>query len=341
MARKPRRTGIWLDALELEDGGQVVLQHESALGLSAEVAPWGGLPASKVAALDFVAINHDLVSEKGWDLQVTPGEPYAWHLSAPGPERPAVFLEDARAEEPDCVLIEEEDPLTAHFDLRAAGRFGFLLPGGRGVVIDARKPQPVVSFSSGTRAVQADLPQPKVQSWLGDEVPLWLADVLAESDNAFRKVANAGTWVRLRLLTREQLASFKSQIVMGQRDPRFESARSWATRWTVQQSEAVELAATKRLVELDCTLAQGGAQHDSPCQLLLARDDLESVRLLLALRGEATPFEGELRRFDAHGYAAFAEMAGVAQCADNERLRRARVIDPDAWWALAATGETQ
>ena len=73
----------------------------------------------------------------------------------------------------------------------------------------------------------------------------------------------------------------------------------------------------------------------------MARDDLESVRLLLAFRGEAGAFEGELRRFDAHGQKAYAGTAGVAQCLDNERLRRARVIDPEAWWALAATGETQ
>ncbi len=338
MIRNPGNGGTWLDCLALEAGEPISLRHESAFGYAEEVAAWGGLPASRVADLDFIAINQDLLTEQGWDLQVTPGQPYAWHLSAPGPECPAVFLEGARAGESECVFIEEEDPLTAHFDLRAAECFGFLLPGGKGVVIDARAAHPVVSVSGGVRSVESHLPEPELETWLGNEVSPWLAKELVDSDDPFRAVANAGTWVRLRQPTQEQLASLKDVILRGQRHPRFESARAWATRWTESETQAVLVAALKRLVALECTLAQRFAEHESPCRLFLERDDLESVRLLLAFRGEAAPLEGELRRLDAHGRSKFPRVSRVALCPFNDRLRRASAMDPEAWWALAATG---
>ncbi len=66
-----------------------------------------------------------------------------------------------------------------------------------------------------------------------------------------------------------------------------------------------------------------------------SRDDLEGMRLLLSEAGRAEALSQQLALVDRAG-SSLRMRAPLATVAPGERLRRARLIDPDAWWGWLA-----
>jgi hypothetical protein len=66
-------------------------------------------------------------------------------------------------------------------------------------------------------------------------------------------------------------------------------------------------------------------------RLCHARDDLEGVRVLLAERGASADLDAHVAALDRAGQS-LRTAAPLARLGRDERLRRASLADPDAWW---------
>ena len=95
------------------------------------------------------------------------------------------------------------------------------------------------------------------------------------------------------------------------------------------------LAEAERLGEaaghLERSDPESDAWRDEWRQLCHRRDDLEGVRVLLAERGASQALDSHLAAVDRAG-RALRMSAPLARLGPDERLRRARLADPDAWW---------
>jgi hypothetical protein len=95
------------------------------------------------------------------------------------------------------------------------------------------------------------------------------------------------------------------------------------------------LAEVDRLGELADHLERADPETDEWREdwrrLCHARDDLEGVRVLLAERGASTDLDVHVSTLDRAG-RSLRMAAPLARLGPDERLRRACLADPDAWW---------
>jgi hypothetical protein len=116
------------------------------------------------------------------------------------------------------------------------------------------------------------------------------------------------------------------------------SPRRWARALDTEQASTMSrlaLAEVDRLGEIADDLERSDPETDGWVdewrRLCYARDDLEGVRVLLAERGESQDLDAHVAALDGTG-RSLRMTAPLARLGRDERLRRARLADPDAWW---------
>ncbi len=103
----------------------------------------------------------------------------------------------------------------------------------------------------------------------------------------------------------------------------------------VSTMSRLALAEVDRLSELADHLERADPEADEWLEdwrrLCYARDDLEGVRVLLAERGVSADVDAHVATLDRAG-RSLRVAAPLARLGRDERLRRASLADPDAWW---------
>jgi len=74
---------------------------------------------------------------------------------------------------------------------------------------------------------------------------------------------------------------------------------------------------------------------DAVREVVYRRDDLEGVLVLLDARGSDAALRAALRAVDRDGLLLRHALPVDGRWDDDERLRRAALKSPGAWWALA------
>lgn len=339
--------GLW--GLELSPEIPIDLPTPGAHGFSSETSSWGGIPAAHVAELDLSPVLQPELERSGWSLATSPGAPHAWHLAAPRSQAPAVFLSGPVAPEEDCVAFEEDDPSTAHFDVRAASDFSFLLPDGSGVVVEVKAGRPFLRRAHPTSQPFDVAPAP-VQDWLGDEADGWLRDVLDRARASdWTAVLAAGHWVRFRRPSPAQRERLRRTALSGSPDPQWDRARSWMEQLAEADVEKL-LERTRREIVSQICLVHAVGEEVAPdevtwcaayMKVLHGRDDLESARVLLAYRNRSHDLASLLRRLDREGRALVWSAPEPSEAATDERLQRACEATPGAWWTTPIGPEVE
>jgi hypothetical protein len=114
--------------------------------------------------------------------------------------------------------------------------------------------------------------------------------------------------------------------------------RRWVRSLEPEQASTMSrlaLAEVDRLSELADHLERAdpetGDWLEDWRRLCHARDDLEGVRVLLAERGISADVDAHVATLDRAG-RSLRVAAPLARLGRDERLRRASLVDPDAWW---------
>jgi hypothetical protein len=114
--------------------------------------------------------------------------------------------------------------------------------------------------------------------------------------------------------------------------------RRWVRSLEAEQVSTMSrlaLAEVDRLREIAADLERSDpgtdAWRDGWRRLCHARDDVEGIRVLLAERGESRDLDARVAALDRAG-RALRMSAPLARLGRDERLRRALLADPDAWW---------
>jgi hypothetical protein len=245
-----------------------------------------------------------------------------------------------------------QDPGTVFVDLELAplvsvGRTNgsglVLRRDGRGLFIGDFYPPPLAT------APLAPVRAP-IESWCQGDVDLWLVDQVkqyAGTDDSWRQAVAAGIFARLRqvgLEARETIA----RLLAGDLAVIDDRPRAWARDLSAQQVETLVDFALVIADRVEGTLDDLWA-HMAPGEkwwvatfrsAAIERDDLESVRLLLVERGVADRVQRTLNSIDHRGREMVAGIPRVVSIED-ERLYRARLADPEAWWARLAEAEVR
>ena len=97
---------------------------------------------------------------------------------------------------------------------------------------------------------------------------------------------------------------------------------------------AATIGATLVVASRDLT-PYGRARDDAVREVAYRRDDLEGVLVLLDARGSDAALRAALRAVDREGLLLRHALPADGRWDDDERLRRAALKSPGAWWALA------
>lgn len=173
--------------------------------------------------------------------------------------------------------------------------------------------------------------------WIADGSDPWVASQvrpLATAGDDWSVAVGAGLFARLvepSALSAERRAA----LLSGHVDPELAAPRQWARALSPAVAATLEQLAVTHADGLAPALARlvTGDRGDwvAVCH---SRDDLEGVALLLREAGGGERLAAALDRLDRAGRSARAGVP-LAQVARDERLRRAGLRDPDAWWGLA------
>ncbi len=186
------------------------------------------------------------------------------------------------------------------------------------------------------------LPAPDVVAWIGDDA--WLTASVAERLRAGTpiEVAQAvGDVWRLRRRSPEATREHLAALLAGRPVAAFDPPRAWAGALPAEDRDRLErrgLAAVDLLeTQLDDALDEADVDDPAWQRRLLAlchrRDALEGLLLVLQGAGGGAALATALAALDDRGQAVFGGLRDWPAPADDERLRRAAELDPDAWWA--------
>lgn len=232
----------------------------------------------------------------------------------------------------DALLRSPEHPQVAYLDLARCGpvrvstsrRTLLLVPGEQ--VLELRE----------VRAAAAPITAP-LAKWLAACSDAWVASQvqpLANAGDDWSVGVAAGLFARLvepAALSAERRAA----LLAGHVDPELAAPRQWARALSRAAATTLEQQAVDRAESLVPALArlEAGDRGDWVA-ICHSRDDLEGVALLLHEAGSGERLAPALERLDRAGRSARAGVP-LAQVPRDERLRRAGLRDPDAWWGLA------
>ena len=237
-----------------------------------------------------------------------------------------------RPEEPEVAWVDAEraGPFLVESD---AGRLLASVERGR-LTLQRVSPPPASAPLAGI-AEPAD-------GWLRSSRDAWL------QDEARRTLETPGPWpvcvaagLHARLAdagVHGDPAAIAEALVRGEVQPWLAAPRRWVRSLAPEQVDTMRrlaLDAVDRLgalaAELEGAEPEGDGWREGWRRLCRSRDDLDGVRVLLAERGAARELDAAVGALDRTG-RALRMSAPLARLGPDERLRRARLADPDAWW---------
>lgn len=229
------------------------------------------------------------------------------------------------------------------------GRTGPVLvmgPGGVGVAIE---PGPVYTDFAPVYRQRLEVPplvriESPVGEWTATRAEAWLQEEIRG------RLAEGGPWqqaVAVGLFARlgwpREPARVVEMTLRGKPVPELAAPRRWARGLSPDQVRTIRaLAAVEidRLHQVADDLARSMACDDPGWRADLLhlchdREDLEGVRLLLAEAGAGEDLMAALDLLDSAGQDLMLGLP-VRLREDDERLRRASELDPEAWWVVPA-----
>jgi len=304
-----------------EARGLDVRELRQAVLANLRVVPIGAGLLGSAGLLGFVSADASglvkLVAKGSVSVRVEPSRE-AWTFQRP--DEPDVAWVDASRSGP--FLVET-----------ASGRLLLSVESGQLVL---RAVAPRVALPPG-----ADIEEP-ADGWMRASRDEWLAGEVA------RTLRTRGPWsVCVAAGEHARLAddaAYGEPKAVVEAQMRGESVSGLAAprRWVrslgaaqVSTMSRLALAEADRLSGIAGTLERADPETDAWREgwrrLCHSRDDLEGVRVLLAERGASGELDARVAALDRAGRSLRAS-APLARLGRDERLRRARLADPDAWW---------
>jgi hypothetical protein len=172
----------------------------------------------------------------------------------------------------------------------------------------------------------------------------WLAahlETQAAIGGSWRSAVGAGVYARLYVAPDRAAAAARiARFTEGREDPHFTTPRRWARALDEAQRQTIEDLALAEVSALHAALEDieddiaADAEHWVARWRTLChrRDDLEGVDVLLQETGRGGRLRAAMDRLDRVGRQALINVPAGALDAD-ERIRRARLQNPSAWWA--------
>lgn len=236
----------------------------------------------------------------------------------------------------------EAEPNVAWVDASRSGRFLVETSSGRLMCVVDRGQLHLQAVTAPLAIAPLAVIEEPADGWMRSSRDGWL------EREAVRTLEAGGTWsVCVAAGQHARLADAAAfgdpgEIVEAQLKGDAPSWLSGPRRWVrslaadqVRTMARLALAEVDRLNELADALERGDPEADEWREdwrrLCHARDDLEGVRVLLAERGASSDLEAHVRPLDRAGESLRAA-APLARLGRDERLRRALLSDPDAWW---------
>lgn len=249
-------------------------------------------------------------------------------------------------------ILEREG--TIAFDLRVFRGQAVARPGGRAAAVILRLGPGTTSElelelkEAGDPDAPRPLPAPDLAPWIGDDA--WLAASVAARLRAGTpiEVAQAvGEVWRLRRRRPEAVREHLAALLAGRPVAALDPPRAWAGGLSAEDRDQLErrgLVAVELLeTQLDDALDEADVDDPSWQRRLLGlchrRDALEGLVLVLQGAGGGAALTTALAELDDRGQAVFGGLRDWPAPADDERLRRAAELDPDAWWTTPVRAE--
>ncbi len=237
-------------------------------------------------------------------------------------------------------VIPSDDADVVWVDLRAAEAF-LLEGGGRRVVCLVEGDRLLVREVAPAVALEPLAAIPVPEGWLGMSSDAWVNEQVAE------RLAVGDSWsVGVAAGMQARLVQPARPVAPGGvLEASITRPRAWARALPAAEASTLErlaLAEVDRLNGLLDELAALPADADPSAEwrsdwlrACESRDDLEGMRLLLFEAGRAEALSQQLALVDRAG-SSLRMRAPLASVPPGERLRRARLMDPDAWWGWLA-----
>ena len=246
----------------------------------------------------------------------------------------------------EVTYVPDEDPGTAYLDLSAAvamvvraGTDIVLVQGdGAGVLATPLVP------SSTTLSTLAVLPD--IAAWAGSCSDGWLGEQvepLAASPDAWTRLVAAGMLARLPTPDHgAQARAWVDALRHGVVDATLAGPRRWIKSLEPSDAKAIIDASVAECASLSLDIedaiagvdANADGWDDVAREVAHRRDDLEGVLVLLDARGEDVDLRTALAAVDRIGASLQASLPDD-WAGDDERLRRAALKAPGAWWGRA------
>jgi hypothetical protein len=305
---------------------------------------FSALAATGFVDVPFTAVSHGALGRL--DAAISAPALGIVRISAPGDLDLRVHL-PAGLPHDEVRFVPDEDGGTAYLDLARAT--AVVVRAGLDAVL-LRTTADGVSVHGVTPPEACLSPlqvMPSVATWAGACRDGWLAEQVAplvSSDDPWPQVVAAGMLARLAMpADASEARAWLAAARAGTADASMIEPRRWAAslpaddRAALSRQAVVECAALCLDIEdvEDAVHASSPGWDDEVRTLAHRRDDLEAVLLLLDAAGDAADLRQALVAVDRAGFLLGLAVPTGAGLQD-ERLRRAGVKDPDAWWALAA-----
>ena len=176
---------------------------------------------------------------------------------------------------------------------------------------------------------------PPLERWLVALSDRWLRAHVAERcacGDAWNTLVAVGDLVRLRV---EENALVRDRVLrdlaQGLRSRSRDRERDWVQGWSAADRDAAVALLRTRISELFETLSEAAADEDSWLDVLVERDELESVLALIAEADAADAVAEELVALDRVGETLATRRPPLSSEVPT-RLVRACGASPLGWW---------
>lgn len=275
----------------------------------------------------------------GISVSSAPAEPRILEFTSDGP----LVVRSPRADA-GAVLQLPEHPNAVSLDLRASGPFTLTSAGRTVLLVPGEEALEIHEVVEPVALAPLEPFAAPVMDWLQSCSDPWLAQQvrpLAEAGDTWSTSVAAGMLARLL----ERSGSSRDRVaalLAGQVDPELARPRLWARSLLPRQIETIERLALSEvdLLFADLELAEQVVDESEPgwpeawVRLCHSRDDLEGIALLLREAGHSSRVDIALDNLDREGRRVHAGLH-LQRLPDDERMTRAALRDPFAWWGAA------
>lgn len=240
----------------------------------------------------------------------------------------------------EAVKVEEKGKVI-HVDFARSGRVKIARRGtGDGILLEETNNRPqIVPFHSLPDWFHLELNSP-IRDWISELDDPWLVASLEhklELGTAWQEFVAVGALIRLRRHNPDDSARLAKALLRGE-SAELEEERQWARQLPDDTCKAMVIATLtaiesfgERVRDLETELNAGDVPLAREIlHTLHLRDDVASAMLLLDRKRHM--LKEAVEPSDARVSALGQELSDMYDLADDERLIRASVSDPAAWW---------